>query len=281
LDGFSKSADTELAEEYTVDSHPPKDLFEKPTRSIYGKYAFSSAPSHAETIELSEWAIDTTNRTVSRLYDVTNFSSKDGPEVIDPVYGQEYTHSLMHVFRDAASIIAQDSRYRNKGTVFRIADILAALAEQGSLQKRQDEFFRELFSCRTGRSNTNAILNETGVQALKIFADASDSIYQTLKTTILDSIFMADKRQGQKVIIKSSSLGSELPLGEDEFCTRTIRALRNTQHGYLTRGDRHSSRPARFLSMVDGNTPDELPGLALTWVLALLASPNHFIGEPS
>jgi hypothetical protein len=80
---------------------------------------------------------------------------------------------------------------------------------------------------------------------------------------------------------KSSSLNSELLVGEDDFCGQIIRALRNTQHGYLTRGDKYSNRPARFLSMIDGNTPDNLPTLALTWVLALLASPNKFIGNPS
>jgi hypothetical protein len=187
----------------------------------------------------------------------------------------------MHVLRDAASIIAQDSRYRNKATTFRIADILSALAEQGSLQTRQDEFFRELFGGSAGRPNTKAILYETGVGALKIFADTSNLVYEALKTTILDSIFIPNKRQDQKVVIKSRSLNSERLIGEDEFCAQTIRALRNTQHGYLTRGDSHSSRPARFLSMIDGNTPDDLPTLALTWVLALLASPSKFIGDPS
>jgi hypothetical protein len=274
-------ADTELAEEHTVHSQPSKDLFEKPSRSIYGKYAFTNSPSRTNTIELLEWAIGAANQIVSRQYDVTNFSSKDVPEEVDPVYGQEYTHSLMHVLRDGASIIAQDSRYRNKATTFRIADILAALAEQGSLQKRQDEFFRELFSWSAGRSNTRAILYETEVGALKTFADTSDLVYQAIKTTILDSIFIANKRQGQEVIIKSPSLNSEHLIGEDEFCVQTIRALRNTQHGYLTRGDRYSNRPARFLSMIDGNTPDDLPTLGLTWVLALLASPSKFIGDPS
>ena len=273
-------ADTELAEESTVHSLPAKDLFEKPKRSIYGKYVFDNSPSHKNTIELLDWAIHSANNTIARLYDVTNFSSKDASEEIDPVYGQEYTHSLMHVLRDAASIIAQDSRYRNKATTFRIADILAALAEQGSLQKRQDEFFRQLFSWNSGRLNTKAILYDTGLAALKMFADASDQIYKTLKTSILDSIFIPNKRQGEEVNIKSASLLSEQLLSEDEFCGQTLRALRNAQHGYLTRGDRNSNRPARFLSIIDGNTPDELPTLALTWTLTLLASPSRFIGDP-
>jgi hypothetical protein len=73
-------ADTELAEEHTPHSQPSKDLFEKPSRSIYGKHAFTDSPSRTDTIELLEWAIDAANHMVSRQYDVTNFLSRDVPE---------------------------------------------------------------------------------------------------------------------------------------------------------------------------------------------------------
>jgi hypothetical protein len=272
-------ADTELAEERGAPLEEPDNMFKKPSRSIYGKYAFEIAPSFKVTTELVDWAIESANTTISRLYDVTNFVAGTSNQTIDPIYAQEYSHSFMHVLRDAASIISEDSRYRNKATTFRIADILSAIAEQGSLRKGQDEFFRDLFSCAAGKPTIKQILYRTGITAIKDFADVTDKIYENLKNTLLESVWIPGKRQLGGISVRRASLSSEEIVGEDEFCGLVLRALRNTQHGYFTRGDRYS-RPSRFLSLIDGNTPDDFPTLAIAWILALLVSPTDFVGDP-
>ena len=58
-----------------------------------------------------------------------------------------------------------------------------------------------------------------------------------------------------------------------------MRALRNTHHGYLTRGDLRN-RPSRYLSITTGNTPNSLSALPGYWALALLGNPSSFIGLP-
>jgi hypothetical protein len=271
-------SDTELALESSPRPEPVNELFEKPQRSIYGKYVFTSPPSADSIKELMTWAIRAANALVTKLNDVTNFTVADSPEIIDPVYGQEYSHSVMHVLRDAASIIAEDSRYRNKATTFRMADILSALSEHGSLKKRPDEFFRNLFG-EACNEQIRRILDGTGITALQAFADTTDNIYKNLKKVVMDSVIIPSKRHGDKVSVKTSSLDSERLLDEDEFRGQVLRALRNTQHGYFSRGD-SSMRPSRFLSLIDGNTPDDFPTLGLAWTVALLAAPAGFIGEP-
>jgi hypothetical protein len=270
-------SDTELAQESGPPSKTANELFEKPQRSIYGKYVFSSPPSANSTKELMGWAIGAANALVTRLNDVTNFTVADSHEIIDPVFGQEYSHSFMHILRDAVSIIAEDSRYRNKATTFRMADIISALAENGSLKKRPDEFFRYLFSDAC-KQQIRRILDGTGIAALQAFADTSDNIYQNLKKVVIDSVIIPNKRQGDKISVRTSSLDSERLLDEDAFKGQVLRSLRNTQHGYFSRGD-SSMRPSRFLSLIDGNTPDDFPTLGLVWTVALLASPAEFIGE--
>ncbi len=272
-------SDTELAEEGRASPEKVEELFTKPQRSIYGKHVFKSPPSANDTRELMGWAIRSANAVVTKLYDVTNFSLASSDKTIDPVYGQEYVHSFMHVLRDAASIIAENSRYRNKATTFRIADILSAIVEQGSLEKPSDKFFQELFRCDIGKPEIKNILCNTGIGALRALADASDEIYDNLKRTLVHSVFIPSKRQSNGISVRTSSLDSERITSEDEFCGQVVRALRNTQHGYFTRGDR-SSRPSRFLSLIDGNTPDDFPTLALAWTLALLASPKDLVGDP-
>ncbi len=114
---------------------------------------------------------------------------------------------------------------------------------------------------------------------MKNVAEASNQIYDNLKRIVLDSVFIPSKRLPDGILVKKSSLKTEQLTGEDEFCGHVLRALRNTQHGYFTRRDK-SFRPSRFLSLIDGNTPDDFPTLGLAWTLALLASPSDFIGDP-
>lgn len=271
--------DTELGEEKRPPINDSSALFTKSERSIYGKYLFEQPPSVDDVRGLLKWGIQAVNDLLTKIYDVTRFPAENPADSIDPIYGQEYALSLMHVLKDAASIIAQDSRYGNKTTTFRIADILSAMAEHGSPGKRQDEFFRELLSCKEGKLKIRSILCNTGIPALEKLAQVSDQIYDNLKRVISESVFVQSKSRPDGILVRDSSLRAEHLTSEDEFCVNVLRALRNTQHGYFTRGDR-AFRPSRFLSLVDGNTPDDLPTLALCWTLALLASPRELIGNP-
>lgn len=80
--------------------------------------------------------------------------------------------------------------------------------------------------------------------------------------------------------MKNRRLTSEEFQNDDEFCGNVMRSLRNTHHGYLTRSDINSKRPSRYLSIINGSTSDDFPTLTMLWVLALLASPERFIGNP-
>lgn len=171
------------------------DIFEKPPRSIYNKYVHDNPPSTDDIKELMEWAIGSTNKLAIKLYDATEFLSKNNPEEIDPVYAFEYLHSIMHIFKDASSIIASEMSYPNKTTTFRVADILSCLTHCGSLNENEAEFFKGLFRCDKGRILVKEILKDTGVEVLDDFISVTDEIYENLKTTILNSVWVPNRRQ--------------------------------------------------------------------------------------
>jgi len=112
------------------------------------------------------------------------------------------------------------------------------------------------------------------------FSNILEDIYQRLRQTILDSVWVISKRTSSGILVKDNQLVSENIENPDEFTGNVLRTLRNTHHGYLTRGDQ-SFRPSRYLSLIDGNTSDDFPTLSLAWLLALLESPEALIGNPS
>jgi hypothetical protein len=248
-------------------------------RSVYGKYYFEEPSSFDDSKALIEWAIKSLNNLATRLYDVTRFLSDSDDEVIDPIYAYEYSQTIMHIFRDAASIITSDMSYQNKSVTFRIADLLSRLAKIGTLKKNEGDYFKELFRSDKGKFLVKDILTNADVQVIKDISQVVETIYENLKKSILDSIWVPDKRRASGISVKGKDLAKECIETEDEFLGNVIRALRNTHHGYFTRGD-PKTKPSRYLSIINGNTSDDFPTLAIAWILALLASPERFVGTP-
>jgi hypothetical protein len=111
--------------------------------------------------------------------------------------------------------------------------------------------------------------------------DGANSVYDALRTTIVNSVFVAAKRTlAGGVLVRDKSLTSEREETPDEFTANVVRALRNTHHGYMTAGDRQN-RPSRYLALVTGALPDTMTYIGVLTGLALLADPTVMIGRPS
>jgi hypothetical protein len=261
-----------------VDIRIERDLDQLPPRSIYGKFVFKKYPPINDSKQFLEWGIQSSNRLARLLYDVTKFLCEDDNNTIDSVYAVEYALSVKHLFHDACLILSSHSSYQNKARAFRIADILSNLAHHGTLAIDEAKFFKDFFRCDTGLQTITDIFKNSGINCLIDLSPVITQIYANLKSTILDSVWVPGKVTGGNVYVRNRVLGSENLETEDEFTGNVIRALRNTHHGYLTRGD-PNFRPSRYLSLIDGNTRDDLPTIALAWLLAFLESPETIIGN--
>lgn len=253
-----------------------------PLDALYNKYVFVNPPSIIEKIKFMIWGIEQANKLASKLYDITNFV--DSCDEIDPIYAFEYALTIMHILSDATFILYSNSSYQNKSVTFRIADMISQIASLSTLNDYrktdfESQFFKKLFRCDEGKSLIFKILSEVDNRIIKEYSIVSENIYNNLKKLIIESVWLNEKKTGVGISVKDKMLKNEITEDYDSFTGNVIRSFRNLHHGYFTKSDSRQ-RPSRYLSLIDGNMPNEFPTLAILWILALLESPEKLIGNP-
>lgn len=248
--------------------------------NLYGKYCFDSPLTTPETEEFILWSIDRSNEFIKTFLDINNFTEADDPKKIDPIYALEYNLTLLHLIKIGLAIISSNSTYFNKSMTFQAADILSEISNIDQLGVSSSiDYFKRLFNKDEIVPIIRSILNSSQLSFKSKLITLVDTLYDNLNETIKDSIWLAYKISRNDVTVKNSNLNGDNIESISIFASNVIRVLRNAHHGYFTRKDR-PNRPSRYLSLIDGNTPDNISTLTLIWLLCLFEDRNAFIGQP-
>ena len=179
------------------------------------------------------------------------------------------------MLRDNCFILSTTSSYQSKAICFRVADILSSLANQGVFKSNESKYFKELFQIKT-RDELNNIFENSQPRILKNLSAKSNELYNDLRTKIYESVWVPSKKVTNGILV-----GDQQELADpDSFCSEVSRTLRNTHHGYFSRGSSTSNK-TKYLSLIDGNVPDSLSSIAILWCLAFLECPDRIVGKPS
>jgi len=196
-------------------------------------------------------------------------------KLTEPIYALEYIHSVVHMLRDICFILATRSSYQSKAISFRVADILSSITHQGILNVNESKNFKELFQIKT-RDKLISIFEHSQLRTLKNLSTKSDKLYNDLRTIICESVWVPGKKVTKGILVGDR----QEPVDPDSFCSEVLRTLRNTHHGYFSRGSSTSNK-TKYLSLIDGNVPDSLSSIAILWCLAFLECPESIVGKPS
>lgn len=162
-------------------------------------------------------------------------------------------------------LLTEENQYLRKMAFFRILDQLAFLKHPD--QRSQVSMFGELLLPATDPDLIKNGLSRYKGEVAEYLLSELTSIRQILKKTIIDSVMLNDMNDDERMVIR-------LPSGErvayDDYVRKTVRAIRNTAHGYST---------DRYLMTNRGNLPDNISLLAILALLAFIAEPKNFLRQ--
>jgi hypothetical protein len=203
---------------------------------------------------------------LSFMIDPSNFIDSDTQQWI----GLEHYRIWLAFERIADEVIfllTDDQPFLRKMSLFRILDQLSTLATRES-NKQASVFKRLLLPGDSPDPIMEGLREYKGSVALHLQSELN-RVRQQLREVVLDSIYLPGRHDPSRQVVKV--IGGE-EIRADDYVREFIRELRNTYHGYHTRGFR------KYLEISTGNTPDNLPMLAVLAFLALLSTPKLFIG---
>lgn len=252
-------------------------------KHVYAKYCFDSSPLFSEYYEFIIWAINRANQFIKNYLNITNYVDKHDHSKIDPIYALEYNLSILHLIKIGLSVLSSSSSYFNKNMTFQSADILNDISNYTSLgipgTPRNYEIFKRLFNKDEILPIISSIINSCSFSYKNQLNTVVENIYEELNKTIKDSVWLDYKVSGNDITVLNRDMTGDNIESLSIFTSNVIRALRNTHHGYLTRNDQ-GKRPARYLSMINGNIPDVFGSLTLVWLVCLIQDRDTFIGKP-
>ncbi len=230
-----------------------------------------------DVVDWLRWLIARFNELIMSSTDPTSFKPRDG--VVDFVTCFEHGLSMDRLLRKSVSAqVSQEVAVRKYAT-FEVADIIDELAQYWA-GSQQTERFKVLFNPTEGLARFTSALATAPNPIRSILLNGAASVYDDLRTTILDSVFVAAKRTSSGgVLVRDKTLSVEREEDKDTFTANVVRALRNTHHGYMTSGDKQS-RPSRYLALVTGALPDTMTYIGVLSGLALLGNSTEMIGRP-
>jgi len=237
------------------------------------RYVWAAPLPRDALSELLGWIIDRLNVLLLEVADPAN-SETDG--CIDFTCALELNLSLIRLMRRVLHAMATEEAPAGKFLAFEVGDIIDQLSRQ-LLKTEETAVFKLLFNPVAGRELIKKLLGAVPLRAPQIMLSAVDAIYDDLQAGVGESIWVPGKVSEAGVRVKRSDLQGERVEEIGEFTGTLLRVLRNTHHGYFTRGDSRA-RPSRYLALTTGNIPDSISSLPFFWLLALLADPAAFVG---
>ena len=243
--------------------------------TIYSRYISTDPPSIDELTSFVEWLVDRINLLGIDLSDPCNFL--EDKSTIDPIWAFENLLTTDRVLRLSAMAITSGDAGTRKSFVFQIADLWDSIALAMGKTSNNSDFFNHLFHPDMAPTDLLNILGNMPIFQNR-FANDIRTIYDRLRKTIVDSIYIPGLINSDTITVKKKDLTTPEEISHSELTFRVIRAMRNTHHGYITKNDKGKYRPARFLSIFTGNIPDIITALPVYWWLAFLANPTDFIG---
>jgi hypothetical protein len=237
------------------------------------RYAWAAPLPRDALSELLGWLIDRLNVLLREVADPAN-SETDG--CIDFTFALELNLSLIRLMRRVLHGMATEEPPAGKFLAFEVADIIDQLSRQ--FRRTADTaVFKLLFNPIASRELIRRVLGAVPLGAREMILIALDDIYDDLQGSVIESIWVPGKVGEAGVRVKRADLQGERVEDIGEFVGTLLRVLRNTHHGYFTRGDQRA-RPSRYLALTNGNVPDSISSLPFFWLLALLADPGAFVG---
>ncbi|MGB5933507.1 MAG: hypothetical protein WBH57_10635 [Anaerolineae bacterium] len=218
-----------------------------------------------------QWYVEALNAFLTQLLDLRNFQT---PEVrgIAPALHFQAVFTIDRLLRQILLVLTEPLVFAQKIMFFSILDQLAAMMEKTrSLQAQQfKKFLRKSYYHAVIAPRLEAIPAPFG----EYFAtQIGPRIYDDMENAIIEGIFVPERVDEEGVLVVEED-GTQHIERKEDYVVNTVRAIRNTTHGYLS--DRGDQRFEKYLSINRGNLPDSLPYLAPLLYLAALADPVAF-----
>jgi hypothetical protein len=249
------------------------------TQSYAVQRRFLQAGGYAsdDVVDWLRWLIARLNELLLSSTDPTSFKQRDG--IVDFITCFEHGLSMDRLLRKSISAQVSTEVAVRKYATFEVADIIDELAQYWA-GSQPTERFKALFNPTEGLARFTSAFATAPNSIRNILLDGAASVYDDLRTTVLNSVFVAAKRTSAGgVLVRDRTLSVEREEDGDTFTANVVRALRNTHHGYMTAGDKQS-RPSRYLALVTGAVPDTMTYIGVLSGLAMLGNSSEMIGRP-
>lgn len=218
-----------------------------------------------------QWYVEALNAFLAQLLDLRNFQTPEA-KGIEPALQYQATLTIDRLVRQILLVLTEPLVFTKKIVFFSILDELAAMVEETRSQQVEQfkrflrkSYYQEMIAPRLG-----AIPAPFG----EYFAtQIGPRIYDDMESAIIEGIFVPGRVAKEGVLVGDKD-GRQLIDTKEDYVVNTVRAIRDTTHGYLS--DRRDQRFEKYLSINRGNLPDSLPYLAPLLYLAALADPVTF-----
>jgi hypothetical protein len=246
-----------------VETNSLRPLFD---RAVYGALEIEA---------LVRWLVDRYNFFAFHQTDPAEFL--DDNSFIDFVTCFEHALTIDRALRKGISCATSTESVVRKEAAMEIVDIVSELAHYWGAANSAPDYFKILVHPTQARIILKSAFGTITPPFDAIFVDVVDTIYDQLRDSIIDSVFVPSKKTPSGVLVRAKDLLSENVESIDEFTANVIRSLRNTHHGYLTTNDR-SLRPSRYLALVTGNLPEVFARFGCLLALAAVVAPATVFG---
>jgi len=239
------------------------------------KVVHGRAINDASDIEdFLRWIIERYNRLAFHQTHPAEFIDNN---LVDFVSSFEHVLSFDRILRKGMCCAVSAESVSRKEATMEIADIMGELAVYWGAAKMSAEHFKKLVHPVGGRSLIKTAFNSAPERFRGIIMSITDDIYDNIQETIVNSVYVNKKKTSSGILVLDNRLSAEQVESHPEFTANVIRALRNTNHGYLSKNDR-GLRPSRYLALVDGNVPEAFARLGTLLALAAVVDPQTMFG---
>lgn len=242
-----------------------------------GRYIPDRCYNASELVSFFKDVIPKLNRSLRLRLDITNY--RNAKEEIDFIGAFERFYTLDRIMLEINSCQCATNGYHARSAVFSVADKFAELITISGVSK--DETFHHFFKKQFMTNTLRPLIERLGQPFGDFFKTEAARVYNSLYDTLLskEGLWMEHRRTATGVNIRAWNRGkkmfNEKTKTFDEFVGMTVRAVRNTHHGYISTDD--DRRFATYFSLHTGKLPDIFTAIPQLIWLAVLESPETTI----